>query len=416
MMRRLLGSWIFIAFMLCIDFYVFQALRLVTANLSPKPKWIIYGIYWSFTIAAVLLFFILPNIRYEILPTFIKQYFIPILIGFFIAKLVAAIFLFLDDVRRIFHWLGLKLASSFSDKVNYPTDEITRSVFLSWIGLGIGGSIFGTLLYGFGNKYKYRIEKIKLKFENLPLAFKGLKIIHISDIHSGSLDDKKAVEKGIKQIIDQNPDLILFTGDLVNNEASEMEGLKDIFSKLKAPLGVYSILGNHDYGDYKQWPSKEEKVENLNRLKSTHMEMGWRLLLNEHVVIEKENDTLALIGVENWGAKGNFSKYGDLAKAYEGASTHPFKLLMSHDPSHWDAEVCKKYTDIDLMLAGHTHGMQFGVEIPGFRWSPVQYMYKQWAGLYEQASQKLYINRGFGFLGYPGRVGILPEITLIEMV
>ena len=295
MMKRLLGSWIFIAFMLCIDFYVFQALRLVTANLSLKPKWIIYGFYWSFTVMALILFFVLPNIKYEILPAPIKQYLIPILIGFFIAKLVAAIFLFLDDLRRILYWLGIKLASSFTNKVTYPTEGITRSVFLSWIGIGFGGSIFGTLLYGFGNKYKYRIEKIKIKFENLPLAFKGLKIIHISDIHSGSLDDKKAVEKGIQQIIDQNPDLILFTGDLVNNEASEMEGLKDIFSRLKAPLGVYSILGNHDYGDYKQWPSKEDKVENLNRLKSTHMEMGWRLLLNEHVVLEKENDTLALV-------------------------------------------------------------------------------------------------------------------------
>lgn len=340
----------------------------------------------------------------------------PILIGFFIAKFVAAIFLLLDDVRRIAQWGGLRAATLFSDKVNYPSDGITRSVFLSWIGLGIGGGIFGSLLYGFGNKYKYRIEKIKLKFENLPDAFKGMRVIHISDIHSGSLDDRKAVEKGIRKIIDEKPDMILFTGDLVNNEASEVDDLKSIFSMLQAPLGVYSILGNHDYGDYKQWRSKEDKIENLNRLKSTHAEMGWRLLLNEHVVIEKDEQSIALIGVENWSAKGNFSKYGDLNKAYEGAKDQPFKLLMSHDPSHWEAEVCKAFNDIDLMLSGHTHGMQFGVEIPGFKWSPVQYMYKQWAGLYENNSQKLYINRGFGFLGYPGRVGILPEITLIELV
>lgn len=415
-MRRLLGSWIFIAFMLCVDFYVFQALRLVTTNVSSKARWIIYGLYWSFTILAVLFFLILPNIRFESLPAPIRQYLMPILIGFFIAKFVAAIFLLLDDVRRIAQWGGLRAATLFSDKVNYPSDGITRSVFLSWIGLGIGGGIFGSLLYGFGNKYKYRIEKIKLKFENLPDAFKGMRVIHISDIHSGSLDDKKAVEKGIRKIIDEKPDLILFTGDLVNNEASEVDNLKSIFSMLQAPLGVYSILGNHDYGDYKQWKSKEDKIENLNRLKSTHAEMGWRLLLNEHVVIQKDEQSIALIGVENWSAKGNFSKYGDLKKAYEGASDHPFKLLMSHDPSHWEAEVCKAYNDIDLMLSGHTHGMQFGVEIPGFKWSPVQYMYKQWAGLYENNNQKLYINRGFGFLGYPGRVGILPEITLIEMV
>ena len=237
-MRRFFGSWFLVAFMLCIDFYVFQSLRLVSANLTAKPKWIIYFVYWSFTVAALVLFLILPNIKTESLPAYLKQYLIPILIGFFIAKLVAAMFLFLDDIRRILQWGGVKVASSFSDKVSYPQDGITRSVFLTWIGLGFGGGIFSTLLYGFGNKYKYRIEKIKMKFENLPLAFKGLRVIHISDIHTGSLDDKKAVEKGIQRIIDQKPDLILFTGDLVNNEASEVEVFKEMFSKLQAPLGV----------------------------------------------------------------------------------------------------------------------------------------------------------------------------------
>jgi predicted MPP superfamily phosphohydrolase len=209
--------------------------------------------------------------------------------------------------------------------------------------------------------------------------------------------------------------LVFFTGDLVNNVATEMDSLKDVFAKIKAPLGVFSILGNHDYGDYVQWQSKEAKSQNLERLKAIHAEMGWRLLLNEHVSIEKDGSSIGLIGVENWGAKANFSRYGDLQKAYSGADQYPFKILLSHDPSHWDAEVCKHYTDIDLMLSGHTHGMQFGVEIPGFRWSPVQYVYKQWSGLYQKESQKLYVNRGFGFLGYPGRVGMLPEITLLEL-
>jgi predicted MPP superfamily phosphohydrolase len=197
--------------------------------------------------------------------------------------------------------------------------------------------------------------------------------------------------------------------------ATEMDGFIDVFSNIKAPLGVFSILGNHDYGDYVKWPSKDAKEANLNRLKEIHGEMGWRLLLNENVTIEKDGDTIALIGIENWGAKGNFSRYGDLQKAYEGTTSHPFKILLSHDPSHWEAQVCKDYKDIDLMFSGHTHGMQFGVEIPGFRWSPVQYMYKHWAGVYRSSNQKLYVNRGFGFLGYPGRVGILPEITLIEL-
>jgi predicted MPP superfamily phosphohydrolase len=197
--------------------------------------------------------------------------------------------------------------------------------------------------------------------------------------------------------------------------AKEMEDKIAVFSSLKAPLGVFSILGNHDYGDYVSWPSADAKKENLDKLKSIHAAMGWRLLLNEHVSLEKDGASIGLIGIENWGARANFAKYGDLKKAYQGADQYPFKILLSHDPSHWDAEVCKHYGDIDLMLSGHTHGMQFGVEIPGFRWSPVQYVYKQWGGLYKKGDQHLYVNRGFGFLGYPGRVGILPEITLIEL-
>jgi uncharacterized protein len=209
--------------------------------------------------------------------------------------------------------------------------------------------------------------------------------------------------------------MILFTGDLVNDRATEMTDYIDVFSKLNAPLGVYSTLGNHDYGDYVKWESHSAKQENLEQLKQVHKQMGWRLLMNEHVVLEKGNDRIALLGIENWSAKGNFGKYGKMEDAYPGSEQYPFKILMSHDPSHWDAEVTQKYGDIDLTLAGHTHGMQFGVELPGFRWSPVQYMYKRWAGLYESGDQKLYVNRGYGFIGYPGRVGILPEITVIEL-
>lgn len=414
-MKRFLGSWVFVAIMLMVDFYVFQSLKLVSMNLSSRSKWIIYGIYWSFTVVSMLLFILVPFYKFENIPTFIKTYVFAILIGFFIAKLVASLFFIFDDVRRILQWVVMAVLTRFTELKPQVGEGITRSVFLSWIGLGVGGGLFGTLLYGFTNKYKYRLEKVKLSFDNLPQAFKGIRIIQISDIHSGSLEDIAAVEKGIEKIMEQKPDLILFTGDLVNNEAAEMKLLTSVFAKLSAPLGVFSILGNHDYGDYKQWASKEAKENNMKELKNVHHKMGWRLLLNEHVVLQKDSETMALIGVENWGAKGNFSKYGDLTKAYEGSSQHPFKLLMSHDPSHWEAEVCKSFKDIDLVLSGHTHGMQFGIEIPGFRWSPVQYMYKQWAGLYKNENQKLYINRGFGFLGYPGRVGILPEITLIEL-
>jgi predicted MPP superfamily phosphohydrolase len=251
----------------------------------------------------------------------------------------------------------------------------------------------------------------------LPKGFKGMKILHISDIHSGSFTDKKAVNHGVEKILREKADIILFTGDLVNDKASEMDNYLDVFNQLKAPMGVYSTLGNHDYGDYVQWPSDGiSKVQNLENLKKVHASLGWKLLMNEHVVLEKNGDQVALLGIENWSAKANFPKHGRMDLAYPGTEKYPFKILMSHDPSHWDAEVRTKYSDIDLMLSGHTHGMQFGIDLPGFKWSPVQYVYKQWAGLYEDIKQKLYVNRGYGFIGYPGRVGILPEITVIELV
>lgn len=254
-----------------------------------------------------------------------------------------------------------------------------------------------------------------MTFSNLPSGFKGVKIVHISDIHSGSFTDKNAVIKGVSKILKENPDLILFTGDLVNDKAAEMEMYIDVFNKLRAPLGVYSTLGNHDYGDYVRWDSPELKATNMVKLKEVHAALGWRLLMNEHMVLERNGDQIALLGIENWSAKGRFPKYGKMDRAYSGSEKIPFKILLSHDPSHWDAQVRITYPDVDLMLAGHTHGMQFGIEVPGFKWSPVQFMYKQWAGLYEEGKQKLYVNRGYGFIGYPGRVGILPEITVIEL-
>jgi len=312
-------------------------------------------------------------------------------------------------------WVAGKVFSSAGAHFTDTGSGISRSVFLSWLGLGIGSGLFGTLLYGFGNKYNYQVRRVRLAFTNLPNAFKGLKIIHISDIHSGSFQNKPAVQHGVDMILKEKADLILFTGDLVNDRHEEMIDYMDVFSQLKAPMGMYSTLGNHDYGDYVSWPSEEAKKKNLEQLKQVHAQLGWRLLMNEHVILEKDNQQIALLGIENWGAKGRFPQYGKMYEAYPGSEKFPFKILMSHDPSHWDAEVRIKYPDIDLMLAGHTHGMQFGVETPYFKWSPVQWMYKEWAGLYEEGRQKLYVNRGYGFIGYPGRVGILPEITVIEL-
>lgn len=408
--------WVLIGFMVLLDFYVFQAVKVIANPASPKIKTFIYYGYWIVSAAAIIVLLILPYLHMEHQAKMTRTTIFAIIAGLFFAKLIAALFFLIDDIRRGIQWMAGKFFFSNTEGEKLQEGEkISRSVFLSWTGVLFGGGLFGSLIYGFGNKYNYQLKRIPLAFNNLPASFKGLKIVHISDIHSGSFTDKKAVQKGIDKIMNEKPDLIFFTGDLVNNTADEMEEYIDIFSQLKAPMGVYSTLGNHDYGDYVQWPTEEEKTANLERLKKIHAEMGWRLLMNEHVVLERGEDKIALLGIENWSAKARFPKYGDMQKAYNGAAGYPFKILLSHDPSHWDAQVRQSYKDVDLMLSGHTHGMQFGVELPGFKWSPVKYVYPQWAGLYEKDAQKLYVNRGYGFIGYPGRVGILPEITVLQL-
>jgi len=399
-----------------VDFYVFAGLKTIIQPLTDRQKLFIQIGYWTISILAIagaLSFAISPALQGS---KNFKTYIFSLILGLFISKIICTVFLLIDDIRRILTYGFFKIGHTISPENISSAPSISRSVFLSWLGIAIGGTLFGTMMFGFKNKYNYQVRKIKLKFDNLPLAFKGLKIVQISDIHSGSFQDKKAVEAGIKKVLQQNADLILFTGDLVNDRHDEMHDYIDIFSTVKAPMGVYSTLGNHDYGDYVRWDSDDAKKENLDKLKAIHAQMGWKLMMNEHVTFNRNGEEIALLGIENWGAKGHFPKYGSMEKAYKGADKYPFKILMSHDPSHWDAEVKVKYPDIDLMLAGHTHGMQFGIENPYFKWSPVQWMYHQWAGLYEDKKQKLYINRGFGFIGYPGRVGILPEITVIELV
>lgn len=416
-MRNTTFWWVLIGLMALIDVYFFQVLKVVSQSASPRTKTIIYSVYWILSIGAIILLIILPYISFDRQAKLGRTIIFFTITGLFFAKLVACLFFFIDDARRGIQWLASKINTTPITQKDVPEPQgISRSVFLSWAGMAVGGGLFGTLIYGFGNKYRYQINKTKLHFENLPTGFRGLRVVHISDIHSGSFTDKKAVMRGVDKIMRQKPDLILFTGDLVNNVAIEMEEYMDVFDKLKAPMGVFSILGNHDYGDYVNWDTEEEKLVNLEKLKQVHAALGWRLLMNEHVVLEKGADKIALLGVENWSSKARFPKYGDLKKAYEGTELYPFKILLSHDPSHWKGEVCESYKDIDLMLAGHTHGMQFGVELPGFKWSPVQYVYKEWAGLYTNNTQHLYINRGFGFIGYPGRVGILPEISVLEFV
>lgn len=415
-MRNAGTLWVIALIMLLLDFYVFQAVRTVTQTLSDKTRMIIHIGYWVLSVLTLIALLSFPYIQLLQNSKFYRNYIFAILVGLFFAKLIAALFFLTDDLRRIALWLMSKIfPGTGAQYMSNNGGGIPRSTFLSWLGLGVGGSLFGTLLYGFSNKYNYQVKRLKLSFPNLPEAFRGMKMVHISDIHSGSFQNKKAVEHGIDMILQEKPDLIVFTGDLVNDRASEMEEYKSVFARLQAPMGVFSTLGNHDYGDYVSWPTREEKAANLEALKKTHTDMGWRLLMNEHVAFEKGGQHIALLGIENWGAKGRFPKYGKMDLAHPGTEQIPFKILLSHDPSHWDAQIRTEYPDIDLMLSGHTHGMQFGLENPYFKWSPVQWMYKQWAGLYEEGNQKLYVNRGFGFIGYPGRVGILPEITVIEL-
>lgn len=415
-MRTPLGAFIFIIVMLLLDAYVFQVIRTVSQSASPKTRIIIFSIYWTISIIAVIGFIFFIFTGPDFLSRKFRTYLFATIIGLFLAKFLAVVFFLVDDIRRVLQWTAGKLFFRNTEGAQLNDDGISRSVFLSWLGLAAGSTLFGSLIYGFSNKYNYQLKRISLKFDNLPASFKGLKIVHFSDVHSGSFTNKEAVKHGVEKIMAENADIIIFSGDLVNDKTTEMKDYMDVFDKVKAPMGVYSTFGNHDYGDYVSWPQDGiTKAQNLKNLMQVHKDLGWRLMMDEHAVLERNGEQIAIIGVQNWSAKARFPKYGNMAKAYAGTEKYPFKILISHDPSHWDAEVRPQYGDVDLTLSGHTHGMQFGVEIPGFKWSPVQYVYKEWDGLYEEGRQKLYVNPGYGFIGYPGRVGILPEITVIEL-
>lgn len=336
-------------------------------------------------------------------------------IGFFITLFVfqalVSILLLGEDILRIPQAVYAYFTKMPGETEFFPK----RRKIISQIALGLAAIPFTSLLYGmYRGKYNYKVLSYKLKYEDLPKAFEGFKIAQISDIHSGSFDNLKKVSYGVNLINEQQADMVLFTGDLVNNKAKEVLPWLETFKKINAPFGVYSILGNHDYGDYAAWDTPEAKKENLKELFNAQKEMGWDLLLNESRFIEKEGERIALVGVENWGS--GFKKAGDLNKALKEVSSNDFKILMTHDPSHWEAEVLTHPYKVHLTLSGHTHGMQFGIEIPGwFKWSPVKWRYKQWAGIYEQAKQRLNVNRGFGYLAYPGRVGMWPEVTVITL-
>lgn len=404
------------------DFYIFFALRATKIKMA-KTKWFSL-VWWGYSMALLLGLYISAQFN---LPLAYRSI---ILVAFFMtatSKFIFIVVLLLDDIRRGGIWIAKLFAprkrENLEERVETlseplpekPINGISRSEFLTKSGILVASLPIFPLSWGvISGGYDYKVIRQKLYLPNLPASFHGMRIAQISDVHSGSFYNKKAVLGGIEMLLGEKPDVVFFTGDLVNNVASEMRDYQDIFTKLKADLGVYSVLGNHDYGDY--YFGREDsaaKRKNLKNLKETHQVMGWDLLLDENRSIELNKEKISIVGVENWGT-GRFPKKGDLKKALTGTEDAQVKLLLSHDPSHWRAQVLD--TDVDVMFAGHTHGMQFGVRGEHFQWSPAKYIYKEWAGLYAHQNQKLYVNVGYGFLGYPGRVGILPEITVFELI
>lgn len=404
---RMIRLFIFIGIVLALDFYALQSVRSVTKN----PLVTLFYVLCSVAVLGNIIFQSLNLDRASgINHSFYTAFALFVL--FYVPKFILVAAMFGEDVFRLFE--GLYNAIFTKTSLEPPLFSGRRK-FIGQLALGMAAIPFLSILYGITKgKYNYKVLKYTLFFEDLPSEFDGYKITQISDIHSGSFDEKAKIEYAVDLINEQASDVIMFTGDLVNSKTSEMIPWKATFSKLYAKDGVFSVLGNHDYGDYMRWPSKEDKAKNFQDMLKLQDEMGFQLLLNASKFIEKNGQRIAVVGVENWG-KG-FKQKGDLKKATSEINPNDFKILLSHDPSHWEYEVIKEKLHYHLTLSGHTHGMQFGIEIPGvFKWSPIKWRYKYWAGLYQQAGQYLNVNRGFGFLAFPGRVGIWPEITVITL-
>lgn len=391
-----------------IDFYFLQVILTATAGLGSLTQQCIVAVYWLADAAIVLsILYGALSPRIDFSASQKVKWLVGLVILSIVPKLLALPVLLVEDITRIIRALV--------NWLHHAPEAVPRNKEVSEVAIGLAVIPFFAIIYGmWRGKYRYQVHNITLSFNDLPEAFNGFTITHLSDIHSGSLVNTKRVAQGIALANKQQSDIIVFTGDLVNNKSSEMLPWISTFAALQASGGKYSVLGNHDYGDYIRWNTPGEKAANLEQLKQIHQQMGFRLLMNEHITLEKNGQTLTVAGVENWG-KGGFVKHGDLRKAMNGVAGDAFTVLLSHDPSHWQHEVITWPQPIQLTLSGHTHGMQFGIEIFGFKWSPIKYMYKQWAGAYHNKEQVLYVNRGFGFLGFPGRVGIHPEITVITL-
>lgn len=400
-----------------IDLYIWQGIRHIIRDWSNQAQRMVRLGFWGLLLLNLFIIVVMNFFRTAVPEGWMRTLGVFVTIQY-IPKLFWVIFLLVDDTLRLLRWvfsLFIKAPAAMEGDSG-TSNGISRLDFLVKSGFGLAATSLMAGAYGIARgAHDYQIRRLGLPIKDLPPEFEGLKLLQVSDIHSGSFWSREGVLRGIEKIKQEQADLVFFTGDLVNDMASEMEEWKEVFQQITAPLGVYSILGNHDYGDYVAWPSAEAKAANLERLKQLQKEMGWNLLLNENQIIEKNGQKLAIIGVENWSSKGRFPKYGRLDEAVRGTENISAKLLLSHDPSHWKAEILEKFPDIQATFSGHTHGFQFGIETAKLRWSPVKYMYPEWAGLYNQGDQHLYVNRGFGYLGYPGRLGIRPEITVFTL-
>lgn len=403
----------FVIFFLVVDIYLFQAIVSVSQDWSPLWKRVIrYGFWIPTVLCIAALSWWMFSDPYRI-SSGMRNWILTGLFATYFSKTIGIVFVLADDLQRGVRWVAGLFNKGAGESFGGPA--IPRSEFLAKAAVIATAIPFGTMAYGIiSGAHDYRVRRVKVNLPNLPKSFDGIRIGHISDIHSGSFFNKTAVRGGVEMLMREKPDVIFFTGDLVNNQASEVRDYIDIFDKVRAPMGVFSVTGNHDYGDYHNWASQDEKRRNFRDLKAAHQLLGYQLLMNDHRMLKEGADQIAILGNENWGERG-FTKYGKLEEAYRGTEEAAVKLLLSHDPSHWDGQVRPQYSDIDVMFSGHTHGFQFGVEIGGFKWSPSQYAYKQWSGLYQEGRQYLYVNRGFGYLGYPGRIGMPPELTIVEL-
>ena len=412
-MRGFIGLFIFMSIVIAFELYVFNGLKAVFRNGMPR------FFKWGYWILVVLPFVWMilwrPFLQYQMGDLkWLGNLFLGLFVTLFVTKLAFSIFLVIEDVYRISKYGGNKLLE-LSNKENAKAVWDSRRTFISQLGIIVASIPFMSFFYGITRgKYAYTVHRISLTFKDLPAAFDGFKVLQISDVHSGSFDSISAVARGVEMIKEQNADLVLFTGDLVNSRASEIDPYIDLFKSIEANSGKFSVLGNHDYGYFNG--DEEEKTTNMQLLERHHEAMGFNLMNNSSVVLKRDGESIRLAGVENWGKAEYFPKRGDLDKAFVDCEEEDeFTILMSHDPSHWKEKILSFKKHVHLTLSGHTHGMQMGVEIPGFKWSPSKWLYPQWAGLYEEGDKKIYVNRGFGFLGFPGRVGILPEITVIEL-